>query len=190
MQRRLSVLCPEPQVRQPQRDARQGRRADLPPPAGGLIDIRELTEADVERIGERLPLARLDNHQTYLVAWDGDEPIGHAHIAWAPTQLGVPEIQDVFVRPERRREGVARTLTLAAERLAAGRGHVRVSLGHSVASDGARRLYEGLGYHDAGLEPQRLAGTIVMRGKPVEVDDTIVYLVKDLPVDSGLARSS
>ena len=29
-----------------------------------------------------------------------------------------------------------------------------------------------------------------MRGKPVEVDDTLIYLVKDLPVDSGMSRSS
>jgi GNAT superfamily N-acetyltransferase len=177
-------------VRQPQRDAGQGRRVDLPTPAGGLIDIRELTGPDAERIGDRLPLARLDTSQTYLVAWDGDNPVGHANIAWTPTQLGVPEIQDVYVRPERRREGIATGLTLAAERLAARRGHVRVSLGHSIANDGARRLYEGLGYRHAGLELQRVAGTIVMRGKPVEVDDTLIYLVKDLPVDSEPSRSS
>jgi GNAT superfamily N-acetyltransferase len=177
-------------MRQPQRDAGQGRRPDLPAPAGGLIDIRELTGADVDRIGDRLPLSRLYSHQTYLVAWDGDDPVGHAHIAWTPTQLGVPEIQDVYVRPERRREGIASGLTLAAERVAANRGHGRVSLGHSIANDGARRLYEGLGYRDAGLEPQRVAGTIVIRGKPLEVDDTLIYLVKDLPVDSEPSRSS
>jgi hypothetical protein len=33
-------------------------------------------------------------------------------------------------------------------------------------------------------------GTIEIRGRPVEVDDTIVYLVKDLPVDFDAARSS
>jgi hypothetical protein len=29
-----------------------------------------------------------------------------------------------------------------------------------------------------------------MRGRPVEVDDTAVYLVKGLAVDSGASRSS
>jgi hypothetical protein len=30
----------------------------------------------------------------------------------------------------------------------------------------------------------------MIRSGPLEVDDTLVYLVKDLPVDSGPARSS
>jgi GNAT superfamily N-acetyltransferase len=177
-------------VREPQRDARQGRRLDVPAAVGGVIDIRELTGDDAEQIGERLPLARLGGHHTYLVAWDGNDPVGHAHVAWAGGKLGVPEIQDVFVRPERRRQGVASELTLAAERLAAERGNARISLSHGVANEGARLLYEGLGYRDAGLPPERVVGTVLMRGRRVEVDDTLIYLVKELPVDSGAARSS
>jgi GNAT superfamily N-acetyltransferase len=177
-------------VRQPQRHAGQGRGAHVPPSDGGGIDIRELTTADIERIGDRLPLHRLNGHDTYLVAWNDGDPIGHAHIAWAGTKLGVPEIQDVFVRRERRREGIATQLTLAAERRAAERGHSKISLGQSIANDGARLLYERLGYRDAGLEPERVAGTVLMRGRPVEVDDTLIYLVKDLVVDFDQPRSS
>jgi GNAT superfamily N-acetyltransferase len=177
-------------VRQPQRDARQGRRLDVPPPAGGLIDIRELTADDVARVGDLLPLARLGGRGTYLVAWEGAEPVAHAHIAWAGTRLGVPEIQDVFVREDRRRCGLGAAVTLAAERLATDRGNRRISLGASIDNDGARRLYERLGYRDSGVEPEHVHGTIMVRSGPLEVDDTIVYLVKDLPVDSGPARSS
>ena len=137
-----------------------------------------------------MPLYRLDGHQTYLVAWDGDEPVGHAHIAWTHTKLGVPEIQDVFVRADRRRRGVASDLTRAAEHLAAGRGHTRVSLSHGIANDAARLLYGGLGYRNAGLEPERVKGTLVLRGRRVDVDDTLLYLVKDLGVDSRRSRSS
>jgi hypothetical protein len=57
-------------------------------------------------------------------------------------------------------------------------------------NEAARRLYTRLGYRDAGLEPKRVQGTILVRGRPLEVDDTIVYLVKDLSVDSGRSRSS
>jgi GNAT superfamily N-acetyltransferase len=144
----------------------------------------------VERADAALPLSRLDVVQTYVVAWDGGEPIGHAHVAWTGTELGVPEVQDVFVVDGRRRDGVATALMAHAERLAAGRGHVRISIGHSVDNEAARRLYERLGYRASGVPPKPVRGTITIRGRPLDVDDTIVYLVKDLPVDSGRCRSS
>jgi GNAT superfamily N-acetyltransferase len=177
-------------VRQPQRDAGQGWRAHLSPPAGGIVDVRTLSPGDLERIGDRLPLSRLGGHQTYLVAWEGAEPVGHAHVAWSGGKLGVPEIQDVFVVPGRRRHGIATALMLAAEREAAERGQARISLGYGIANDAARHLYERLGYRDAGLDPERVHGTVLMRGRPVEVDDTLIYLVKDLTVDSEASRSS
>lgn len=141
-------------------------------------------------IGERLPLARYPHHQTYLVAWDGEEPVGHAHVAWERTRLGVPEIQDVFVREDRRRRGIATALALAAEELAAERRWRRISLSYGIANDAARTLYEGLGYRDAGLAPEPVRGLIRLRLGLLEVDDTLIHLVKDLPVDSGPGRSS
>jgi predicted GNAT family acetyltransferase len=127
-----------------------------------------------------LPLNRLHGRQTYLVAWQRNQPVGHAHVAWAGTKLGVPEIQDVFVLEGLRRRGLASALTRAAERLAVDRGHTHISLSYGIANDGARRLYEGLGYRDAGLEPERVQGTILIRTGPIEVDDTLIYLVKEL----------
>jgi GNAT superfamily N-acetyltransferase len=124
------------------------------------------------------------------VAWKGNIPVGHAHVAWSKTTLGVPEVQDVFVTERFRRRGVASALTRAAERLAGERGFRRISLSFDIANDGARRLYEGLGYRRAELEPQHVHGTILIRGRPVEVDDTLIYLIKDLDVDSGRPLSS
>ena len=144
----------------------------------------------MERVDARLPLSRLDGAQTYLVAWDGDDPVGHAHIAWVGTKLGVPELQDVFVLPERRCRGVAAALNAAAERLAAARGHSRISLSVGIGNLDARQVYDRLGYRNAGLEPERIAGTIVIRGKPVEIEETLLHLVKDLPVDFDRSRSS
>jgi GNAT superfamily N-acetyltransferase len=177
-------------VREPQRAAGQGRRAHLPPAPGGRIDICELTEADARRIGDRLPLSRLGGHQTYLVAWDGDEPVAHAAIAFADTELGVPEIQDVFVREDRRGKGIGEAITLAAEQLVAAHGHRRVSISYGIANDAAKSLYAKLGYRDAGIPPQRVQGTIMVRSGPLEVDDTLIYLARDLPVDLGEPRSS
>jgi ribosomal protein S18 acetylase RimI-like enzyme len=177
-------------VRQPERDARQGRSADPPAEDGGGIDVRELTDAELALVDARLPLHRLDTAQTYLVAWDGDEPVGHAHISWESTKLGAPEIQDVFVPEELRGRGIGTELSQAAEALARKRGYDRTSISASVANEGALRLYRRLGYRDAGLEPQRVAGLILIRGQQVEVDDTLIYLVKEIAVDSGRSRSS
>jgi len=116
--------------------------------------------------------------------------VGHAHVAWSGGELRVPEIQDVFVRPDSRRQGVATALTTAAEDAAARRGHRRISISHGIANLPAQRLYEGLGYRNAGIEPRRVKGTIVLRDRPVEVDDTLILLVKDLAVDSVPPRSS
>ena len=102
----------------------------------------------------------------------------------------MPEIQDVFVRDDRRRQGFGTAVTLAAEHAAEARGHGRISIGTSIDNDAARRLYEKLGYRDAGAAPVRVQGTIMIRTGPLEVDDTIVYLVKELPVDFGSPRSS
>jgi GNAT superfamily N-acetyltransferase len=150
-----------------------------------VVTVRELRPDEVESVGRHLPLSRLPQHiqkrSTYLVAWEDTVPVGHAHIAWSETHLGLPEIQDVFVVPELRRRGIASQLTHAAEAEARARGWDRISL--SVSQDGnpdARQLYEKLGYVDAGLEPVRVSGEILIRGRPLQVDDTLVYLAKSL----------
>jgi GNAT superfamily N-acetyltransferase len=116
-----------------------------------------------------------------VIAWEDDRPVGHAHIAWSDTHLGLPEIQDVFVLPDKRRRGIATQLTHAAEENARSRGCSSISL--SVSQKGnasARLLYKKLGYVDADAAPVRVTGQIMLRGRPFDVDDTLVYLVKRL----------
>ena len=149
------------------------------------MSVRELGPSDVQHVDRLLPLSRLSDQpsdaSTYLVAWDEREPVGHAHIAWTGTHLGVPEIQDVFVTAERRRQGIASQLTRAAEALVRARGWETISL--SVSQEGnqpARRLYAKLGYVEAATDPVRVSGVILIRGQPLEVDDTLVYLTRRL----------
>ena len=92
----------------------------------------------------------------------------------------MPEIGDVFVQAELRRRGIGTELSEAAERLARTRGHRQISISASIANESALRLYRRLGYREAGLPPKRVQGTIVVRGGPMEVDDTLLYLIKDL----------
>jgi GNAT superfamily N-acetyltransferase len=162
-----------------------------------VIAVRELTDGEVADVDDQLPLSRLDEggggRSTYLIAWEDGRPVGHANVAWRGTHLDVPEIQDVYVVPDRRRRGIATLLTRTAEETARSRGWSSISL--SVSKDGnpdARRLYERLGYVDAGVEPVRVTGTIMLRGRPYAVDDTLLYLRKPLETDerAGAAERS
>ena len=149
-----------------------------------MIEVRALTEAEVAVVDNALPLNRLDQwrreRSTFLIAWDDDRPVGHAHLAWDGTKLGVPELQDVYVAEDARRRGVATELSLAAEREVVARGAVQLSLSVGTGNFAAQALYDRLGFADAGLERDRVHGTIMLRGEPFEVDDTLVYLVKEL----------
>ncbi len=140
-----------------------------------MIVVRPLAPEELVAADARLPLHRLDQGGLYLLAWEGDNPLGHAHVEWREP----PEIQDVWVLPDRRGGGIGTALTQAAEREAASRGHDRVEITVSVRNVEARRLYERLGYRQAS-EPCPVTGTITVRGEPVEVDDVLVRLAKRL----------
>jgi len=150
-----------------------------------VVSVTELLPGQVTRVDGVLPLSRLcqqvEDRSTYLIAWELDQPLGHAHIAWSGTHLRLPEIQDVFVLPKQRRRGIATRLTQTAEEKVRERGWTRVSL--SVSKEGnpaARFLYTKLGYVDAGIDPVIVFGTILLRGRPFAVDDTLIYLIKAL----------
>jgi ribosomal protein S18 acetylase RimI-like enzyme len=140
-------------------------------------EIRPLACEEVERVACVLGLARLEQGDGfYLVAWAGDEPLGHAHLALTDP----PELQDVEVRPEHRRRGVAAALTRAAEQAARERAQVRLRLTVGIANDAAQALYRALGYADAGIPRRRVQGTIRIRTGPIEVDDTLLTWEKRL----------
>jgi ribosomal protein S18 acetylase RimI-like enzyme len=139
--------------------------------------IRALAPGDVDAVVSVLGLARL--HQgdgVYLVAWEGTEPVGHLHLALTDP----PELQDVEVREAFRGRGIGTELIAAAEAECAMRRLGAVQVTVSVDNEGARALYERLGYRDSGLAPRRVTGTIEIRSGPIEVDDTLVILEKRL----------
>ena len=154
-----------------------------------MIDVRELDVDDFVR-ASALPLHRFDgftDRGTYLVAWDEDAPVGHVFVAWGGTELGLPELQDMYVAPDRRDAGIGTALAEAAEALALRRGHDRCSLSTGTGNDSALRLYERLGYKAAGVE-KRVTGRIEVRGGFIDVDETLVYLVKDLSISRPPVR--
>jgi ribosomal protein S18 acetylase RimI-like enzyme len=139
--------------------------------------IRPLAAEEVARVAAVLGLARLDQGDGfYLVAWAGEEPLGHAHLALTEP----PELQDVSVRAEHRRRGIGSALTRAAERAARERGHGRLRITVSVDNEAAQAVYRSLGYVDAGVPPRRVQGTIQIRTGLIEVDDTLLTWEKPL----------
>jgi ribosomal protein S18 acetylase RimI-like enzyme len=143
----------------------------------GVREIRPLDSTEIDSVVAVLGLARL--HQgdgMYLVAWHGREPLGHAHLALTDP----PELQDLEVRLEHRRRGVARALTAYAENEARTRGFDRLRLGVSVDNAAAQALYRRCGYGSAGEAPIRIQGTVQLRTGPIEVDDTILVWEKRL----------
>jgi ribosomal protein S18 acetylase RimI-like enzyme len=139
--------------------------------------IRWLEPGDVAAVGSVLGLARLfQGNGDYLVDWDGAEPRGHAHVAWTVP----PELQDLEVRTEFRRRGVATSLIAAAETACWRRGAACLRVTVGAHNDGAAALYRSLGYADAGIPPYRVTGTVQLRTGPIEVDDVLVALEKRL----------
>ena len=143
-----------------------------------MIEVRQLSESEVEAVCARLPLSRLGQPGGgYLVAWIGTEPIGHGHLDWRENP---PELQDVFVDEAFRRRGVATALSAAAERAAAGAGHSTLSLTVSERNTAAIELYERLGYRRTADPPERVRGTVQLRTGPLEVDDVLLRYAKDV----------
>ena len=140
-------------------------------------EVRPLTPQQVDRVAAVLGLARLDQGDGfYLVAWDGDRPAGHAHLALTDP----PELQDVEVAAPYRRRGVGSALTAAAEAEAQQRGFDRLRVTVSVDNAAAQALYRTLGYGDTGMPPRRVLGTVMIRTGPLEVDDTLLTWDKRL----------
>ena len=143
----------------------------------GECEIRPLAAGEADVVGTVLGLARLHSGPgLYLVAWDGSEPVGHAHLALTDP----PEMQDVEVRETHRRRGIASALTAAVEAEARGRGHASLRVTVSVDSPGAQALYRKLGFADTGIPPKRVQGTVQIRTGPLEVDDTLLTWEKRL----------
>ena len=74
---------------------------------------------------------------------------GLVTVAVLPASIGLgafAAVRDVYVTPEARRGGVARALLTQVVDHARAAGLTRVSLQTEVTNDGARRLYEGLGF--------------------------------------------
>lgn len=140
--------------------------------------IRIATENDIEPLQKHVPKGEEKLHAsryeqqrsgdaTYLVAMQGDVPVGHALIKWkgatdeaiAPNLADpTPDVEDLFVHEAHRNRRVGSRLLEMAERLAREREYKQIGLSCSAENKDARALYEARGYLDSGIAPYTLSG--------------------------------
>ena len=151
-----------------------------------------------EKQAERFA-AQQEGKAVYLLAWSRGRPVGHCLLKWeALTEKPLiaerlekcSEIEDLFVHPDLRCQGIGLQLLRAAEQEAARRGYQRMGLGVATDNPRARSLYERDGYRDAGFGEHRIGGTYVdEKGCSRTWQETCIYFLKDLPRAGSLAGS-
>ena len=83
-----------------------------------------------------------------LGAWHGDEPAGYACLYWTFTSLVPAEtvlMNDLFVDPAARGQGIGRALIEASASVARDRGAHRLEWATAPDNDTAQRLYDATG---------------------------------------------
>lgn len=119
------------------------------------------TPDETERVIAALPSPYVGPGGGIWVAYDDDVALGSA--ALQPQSEGIGELKRMFVRPEARGRGVARTLAHHAIAEARRRGYTRLRLGTLTTMHPAQQLYLSLGFTPAPAY------------RPVEFGDTLFY---------------
>ena len=129
---------------------RQALTSDL----DGLCRIAaEMGTTHEPKYFERCLAEQQDQKRILLVAENSGRLIGYVQLIWQPLYqnfktMGIPEIQDLNVIPEARRQGVGGRLAAAGEALARQAGKTAVGIGVGLHSryGAAQRLYVRRGY--------------------------------------------
>lgn len=113
------------------------------PDEPGEVD-HEMAGIDAVHVAE--PLGR------FLVAWVGERPVGCGALRPAPATVGADacEVKRMYVRPDARGLGVARSILAALEAEGARLGYRRVVLETGINQPEAMALYESAGYVPIG----------------------------------------
>ncbi len=169
---------------------------------GKYVIIQPLAEPEIPILtSELLKCDRLINHHQllylqcegrcfYLIAWDGELPVGHAIIYWdsdmapepqAVRNLHIPRVEDLWVMPHRRGEGIASKLMDCVEAITKERGFPKIGLDVSLSNHLARTMYEKRGYKNLGIPAYELRGVSVVNGKEYFwCEPNCIFLIKSL----------
>jgi GNAT superfamily N-acetyltransferase len=125
-----------------------------------------IEEARAFWIEKVLPGVRAETRHV-LVARSSGRIVGSVQIdcATPPNQTHRAEVLKMLVHPSARRQGIARALMIAVERLAASRGRTLLTLDTWTGSH-AERLYQSLGYTTVGVIPRYARGSLTPELEP------------------------
>lgn len=164
-------------------------------------EIKPLSKDEIPLLDAHLDARRLagrhygrferqrQGHLTYLIAWLDRIPIGHAMVRWngaadayiAERISDCAHVEDLFVMPQLRSQGIGTRILASGERLAADRGFKRIGLAVGIDNPRARALYERLGYVDTRFGAFEIGGAYTdIQGIRREWRETCEYLIKRL----------
>lgn len=161
---------------------------------GDIVDLHNLLEiAGIRRESGYFEICleeQKNNARDVLLARRGDGRLaGFVMLNWRPLyafyrRMGIPEIQDLNVIPEARRQGVAMALVRYCEDLARMKGCAQagIAVGLDSGYGAAQRLYVKLGYmpDGFGITYDRHP---VSRGEVRPIDDDLcLMMVKELGI--------
>lgn len=172
------------------------------------VEFRECDAADLVSLRDRWPVAgdvheahfqaQHDQAATYLVAWDGPDPLGSAMIQWRgciggrarARYPGCVELNHLQVRAELRGRGTGTGIIRAAEQLARSRGAVLLGLSVALDNPDNRRLYHRLGYRPTEVLDSCDYSWVDDSGRTHQVHEVSELLVKALvrPDGGGAAQ--
>ena len=152
-----------------------------------VICIRPIELGDVDLLCQQMGADDSAGHRSYvdkqsrdqgvyLIAWDGDVPVGHLFIRWtgntevprivdwcpqAARFADGPEFCEVYVVAERRSQGIGTQLLRRALQLACERGVSQATICVDTDNPRARSLYECLGFVESGIGTFTTSGVLV-----------------------------
>lgn len=134
----------------------------------GISSIRQMVQSDIPTLldmtgtgahfiepdyFETALKEQQDGKRIVLLGFSCDKLVGYVHLNFFPQyapflRLNIPEIQDLFVHPDARRQGIGRSLIKACEDIAKERDATDIGIGVGVTGSfgAAQRLYTQLGY--------------------------------------------
>jgi GNAT superfamily N-acetyltransferase len=105
------------------------------------------------------------NKRQVICAHAAGQIVGYAHLNFHPLyqpfqRLGIPELQDLYVHPDYRRQGLGRLIIDHVESLARQNGYTELGIGVGITADfgSAQRLYTKCGFipDGAGVVQDRI----------------------------------
>ncbi len=149
------------------------------------ITFRLADEEDMQLFqeirGEKLPklhMSRIrkqekDEAEYFLVFQDG-KPVGHIFIHYRNKGYPYPLLEDLFVKKESRKQGIAKEILVFAEKCVRRKEFQKVGIDVGIDAGWLRRFYEKMGYSVVG-EVHTI--TPVIEGR--QVSEEVYHLKKE-----------